>query len=38
MDIQLVYPNTSVVLTPKVGGFQVYGDGFMRWDEVIIQG
>jgi peptide/nickel transport system substrate-binding protein len=37
MDIQLVYPATSVVLTPKVGGFQVWGDGFMRWDEVTIQ-
>jgi peptide/nickel transport system substrate-binding protein len=37
MDIQLVYPSTSVVLTPKVGGFQVFGDGFMRWDEVTIQ-
>jgi peptide/nickel transport system substrate-binding protein len=38
MDLQLVYPNTSVVMTPKVGGFQVWGDGFMRWDEVSIQG
>jgi peptide/nickel transport system substrate-binding protein len=37
MDIQLVYPSTSVVLSPKVGGFQVWGDGFMRWDEVTIQ-
>jgi peptide/nickel transport system substrate-binding protein len=37
MDLQLVYPSTSVLLTPKVGGFQVYGDGFVRWDEVTIQ-
>jgi peptide/nickel transport system substrate-binding protein len=38
MDLQLVYPSTSVVLSPKVGGFQVWSDGFMRWDEVTIQG
>ncbi len=37
MDVQLVYPSTSVVMTPKVGGFQVWGDGFMRWDEVTVQ-
>ena len=37
MDLQLVYPATSVLMTPKVGGFQVWGDGFMRWDEVTIQ-
>jgi peptide/nickel transport system substrate-binding protein len=37
MDLQLVYPSTSVVMTPKVGGFQVWGDGFMRWDEVTVQ-
>ena len=37
MDLQLVYPSTSVLMTPKVNGFQVYGDGFVRWDEVTIQ-
>lgn len=38
MDLQLVYPSTSVLMSPKVGGFQVWSDGFMRWDEVTIQG
>ena len=38
MDLQLVYPSTSVLMSPKVQGFGVYGDGFVRWDEVTIQG
>jgi hypothetical protein len=37
MDLQLVYPSTSVVMTPKIGGYQVWADGFMRWDEVTVQ-
>ncbi len=34
MDLQLIYPYTTVVHSPKVQGFQLWGDGMMRWDEV----
>ncbi|MCC6177973.1 MAG: hypothetical protein IT305_21950 [Chloroflexi bacterium] len=37
MDLPLIYPFTTVVLSPKVKGFEVWGDGMMRWDEVSIQ-
>ena len=37
MDLPLIYPYTTVVLSPKVRGFEVWGDGMMRWDEVSAQ-